>query len=199
MESRVCGRSGDGPAGVGLACVFGAIAAQCLESVVKGMNMILTPRQRKTLESLAHDLEPIVRIGKFGVTATLVQTVRENLAARELIKVKILENAEVEKDEVAEMLVAKTGANLIKIIGRIIILYRPNPERKNRLEVPGLVAAPPPTAPTSKVPAKPRSGKPGKPTRRGRPSPSPRPAGAPKKSPPKRAAAPSRPRGLKPR
>lgn len=100
--------------------------------------MILSSKQRKLLESMAHDLEPAVRIGKFGVTPTVVQTVSESLAAQELIKVKILENATIERDEVAEALVTGTGASLIQIIGRIIILYRANPERKHRVEFPGM-------------------------------------------------------------
>lgn len=100
--------------------------------------MVLSSKQRKLLESMAHDLEPMVRIGKFGVTPTLVQTVHESLSAQELIKIKILENAEIEKEEAAEMLVEKTKASLIQIIGRIIILYRANPERKHRVEFPGM-------------------------------------------------------------
>lgn len=100
--------------------------------------MILSSKQRKLLESMAHDLEPAVRIGKFGVTPTLVQTVHESLTAQELIKIKILENAEIEKEEAAEILVEKTKASLIQIIGRIIILYRANPERKHRIEFPGM-------------------------------------------------------------
>ncbi|MFZ2960271.1 MAG: ribosome assembly RNA-binding protein YhbY [Candidatus Ozemobacteraceae bacterium] len=100
--------------------------------------MVISSKQRKFLESFAHDLEPVVRIGKFGVTPTLIQTVHQNLTAQELVKIKILENAEIEREEAAEILVEKTKATLIQIIGRVIILYRANPEGKNRVEFPGM-------------------------------------------------------------
>jgi RNA-binding protein len=98
--------------------------------------MVLSSKQRKFLESLANDLEPIVRLGKFGVTPTLVQTVDEVLTAHELMKIKILENAKIEKEAAAEEIIQGTGASLIKIIGRVIILYRPSPDKKERIEFP---------------------------------------------------------------
>ncbi|MBF0500528.1 MAG: ribosome assembly RNA-binding protein YhbY [Candidatus Riflebacteria bacterium] len=118
--------------------------------------MPLSSKQRKFLESLAHSLEPVVRIGKFGVTPTLVQTVHENLSTQELIKIKILESAEVDKNEVAEILVEKTNATKIQIIGRIIILYRSNPELKHQIEVPGMeaVAGKPDSGPKKGLPGR---------------------------------------------
>ncbi len=97
--------------------------------------MQLTSKQRKYLEGLANELEPVVRIGKSGVTRETVQAIRENLVAQELIKVKVLENAHAENDEVADEIVAATGATLIRTIGRVIILFKSNPEKKRRIEV----------------------------------------------------------------
>ena len=135
--------------------------------------MILSSKQRKLLESMAHDLEPAVRIGKFGVTPTLIQTVHESLAAQELIKVKILENAEIEKEEAAERLIERTGASLIQIIGRILILYRSNPERKHRVEFPGMEPS------TVKTEGEPKKTGPGSAVRGKRPSPAGRGKGKP--------------------
>lgn len=103
--------------------------------------MVLSSKQRKFLESLANDLEPIVRLGKFGVTPTLVQTVSEVLTAHELMKIKILENAKIDKEQAAEEIIQGTGASLIKIIGRVIILYRPSPDKKERIEFPDAKSA----------------------------------------------------------
>lgn len=94
--------------------------------------MNLSSKQRKYLETLAHDIEPMVRIGKGGVTPTLIQTVIDNLKTQELVKVKILDNASVEKDEVADVLVEHAACTLVRIIGRVIILYRPKDEEKKR-------------------------------------------------------------------
>ncbi|RCK79940.1 MAG: RNA binding protein [Candidatus Ozemobacter sibiricus] len=103
--------------------------------------MLLTPKQRKHLEALAHDLEAVVRIGKGGITPALLATAREALQARELIKVKILDNAEIEREEAAAALVRGTRAELVRVIGRVIILYRPNPDKKHRIEFPAPGAA----------------------------------------------------------
>ncbi len=99
--------------------------------------MKLNSKQRKELEALANDLAPAIRLGKNGVTPTFVQSVRENLAAQELVKIKILDNATVDRNEVAEDLVGKTGAMLVRVIGRTIILFRPNPEKKGRILLSG--------------------------------------------------------------
>jgi RNA-binding protein len=50
------------------------------------------------------------------------------LAARELIKVRISENAPAERHEIAETLAARTGAELAQVIGRTALLYRARPE-----------------------------------------------------------------------
>ncbi|HOY66155.1 MAG TPA: ribosome assembly RNA-binding protein YhbY [Candidatus Ozemobacteraceae bacterium] len=100
--------------------------------------MNLSPKQRKFLETLAHELEPAVRIGKGGVTPTLIQSVIDNLKTQELIKVKILDNSSAEKDDVAEILVEHADCTLVRIIGRVLILFRPKDEvKKRRIQLPG--------------------------------------------------------------
>ena len=89
-------------------------------------HMKISSKQRKLLESLAHDLDPVVRIGKLGVTKNLIKTVDQNLEAQELIKVKILDNAEVESQDAAKEIVEKTKCILVRIIGRVLMLYRPH-------------------------------------------------------------------------
>lgn len=99
--------------------------------------MELNSKQRKFLEALAHDMEPVVRIGKFGVTKTVIKTVSDNLEARELIKVKILENAEIEREEAAQELVLKANCTLVRIIGRVLVLFRSSKTRKKgKIEFP---------------------------------------------------------------
>ncbi|HQG29994.1 MAG TPA: YhbY family RNA-binding protein, partial [Candidatus Ozemobacteraceae bacterium] len=61
--------------------------------------MKLSSKQRKYLETLAHDLEPMVRIGKGGVTPTVIQSVIDSLKAQELVKVKILDDNGKEKPQ----------------------------------------------------------------------------------------------------
>lgn len=91
--------------------------------------MKLTSKKREYLRKAAHKLEPIVRVGKDGYSDNLAQTIIEAITPRELIKVKILQNAEIEKREIAEQLAEKTGSEVVGIIGRTIILFKENKEK----------------------------------------------------------------------
>ena len=91
----------------------------------------LTSKQRKNLERLAHDLQPIVIVGGAGVTDGVISMVDNSLAAPELIKVKFNEY----KDEIRDLtteLCEKTDATLVRIIGFTVILFREAEEEENR-------------------------------------------------------------------
>lgn len=91
--------------------------------------MNLTSKKRAILRKKAHNLEPIVRIGKEGYSDTLSQSVLDALVPRELIKVKILQNSEVKKEEIAYEIAKKIGAEVVGIVGRTIIFYKENEEK----------------------------------------------------------------------
>ncbi|MCP4639967.1 MAG: YhbY family RNA-binding protein [bacterium] len=82
----------------------------------------LTSAERKRLRSLAHHLEPVVFIGKSGVTDAVVESANQALGARELIKVRFVDLKDQKKALAAE-LVERTGSALAGIIGHIAILY----------------------------------------------------------------------------
>ena len=91
----------------------------------------LTSKQRKNLEKLAHDLQPVVIVGGAGVTDGVISMVNNSLAAHELIKVKFNEY----KDEIRELtteLCEKTDATLVRIIGFTVILFREAEEEEDR-------------------------------------------------------------------
>ncbi|MGL4673084.1 MAG: ribosome assembly RNA-binding protein YhbY [Cetobacterium sp.] len=91
--------------------------------------MNLTSKKRAFLKKKAHKLDPIFRIGKDGFTQSLTQGVLEALIPRELIKVKILQNSEVDKNEVAHQLAEAIEAELVGVIGRTIILFKENKDK----------------------------------------------------------------------
>lgn len=96
----------------------------------------LTSRQRSRLRSLAHGLDPVVQVGRAGVTAAVVREVDDALAARELVKVRLAGDRD-ERAAFAAALVDASGAALAGLIGRMAILYRPNPDPgKRRIELP---------------------------------------------------------------
>ena len=83
---------------------------------------------KKTLRSRGHHLNPIVLIGKEGITSTLVKSADMALKAHELIKVKVGQNSPVERKEAAQVVAQETGSALVYAIGKVFLLYRPNPE-----------------------------------------------------------------------
>ena len=97
--------------------------------------MELTGKQKAFLRSLAHHEDVIIQIGKLGITPTLVQSVKEALTARELVKVRVLQNCEKEPKDILPVLAKKCRAELVQVIGRNGILYQENTEKK-KIELP---------------------------------------------------------------
>ena len=95
----------------------------------------LRGKQKSFLRSLGMNLEPIVQIGKEGVTPTVVSAAQEAIKKRELIKVRVLQNAPVEPEEAITRLTERVDADLVQLIGRNGLLYKRNFE-KPKIELP---------------------------------------------------------------
>lgn len=94
----------------------------------KPIQSTLNVKQRKSLRGLGHHLEPIVYVGKEGISASLIQAANNALLAHELIKIKLGQNCPLPKKEAAEALAEVTEADLVQLIGKMVLLFRPNPE-----------------------------------------------------------------------
>lgn len=88
----------------------------------------LTNGQKKALRGLGHHLEPVVYAGKEGISPALLKSLEAALKANEFIKIKIGQNCPLERNLAGQELTRATGAALVQIIGRMILLYRPNPD-----------------------------------------------------------------------
>lgn len=86
----------------------------------------MNSKKRAFLRKRAHNLEPIVRIGKDGFNENIIKSILEAIETRELIKVKILQNCEEEKREIYNKLLAVKDFEVVGIIGRTIIIYKEN-------------------------------------------------------------------------
>ena len=86
--------------------------------------MALTSKQRAALRSAANTMDPVYQIGKGEIDDTLKQGIADCIAARELIKVKVLENSEYSAREAAEELADRCHAEVVQVIGRKFSLYR---------------------------------------------------------------------------
>lgn len=96
--------------------------------VASALMAVLTAKQRQFLRGLAHPLAPIVRVGKGGVTPSVVEETKKSLHAHELIKVRIEVDESAERKSVASRLATETGSQVAGTIGKIAILYRERDE-----------------------------------------------------------------------
>ena len=94
----------------------------------------LTGKQIRKLRSLGMTEEAIVMIGKEGGTPAVVASAREAIKKRELIKVRVLQNAPDEPEDAITVLAERADANLVQVIGRNGLLFRRNFD-KPRIEL----------------------------------------------------------------
>jgi RNA-binding protein len=92
-------------------------------------------KAKRYLRGLAHDQDPVVMIGKDGVTDAIAQATAAALLAHELVKVKIHKEAPVDRHEAAAEVAAATGSELAGVIGRTFILYKRHP-KKPKIKLP---------------------------------------------------------------
>jgi RNA-binding protein len=86
---------------------------------------MLTSKQRAFLKGLAADLEPVFQIGKSSVTPEVTSAITEAFNTHELIKITILKNCLDDVKEVANTVAERTRSDLVQVIGRKFVLYKP--------------------------------------------------------------------------
>ena len=96
----------------------------------------MTSKQRAYLKSLAMKTEPILQLGKGGVTPENTASVDEALEARELIKISIRQNCMEDPRQMAETLAERTHSQVVQVIGRKIVLYREGKNEKKKIILP---------------------------------------------------------------
>lgn len=78
---------------------------------------------------MATKIEPVVMIGKNGATPEVVESCSEALEARELIKCSVLDNCLEEVRDVANVCGERARADVVQVIGRKFVLYRPKKDK----------------------------------------------------------------------
>jgi len=91
----------------------------------------LSSSQRSYLRSQAHHLEPVVLIGKHGITDGTIESIDRVLETRELIKIKFREFKD-EKLSLSEKIVELTNSQVVGVIGHTVIIFRQNPDSDKR-------------------------------------------------------------------
>lgn len=95
----------------------------------------LRSAQVRYLRGLAHALKPVVQLGQSGLTPAVLRAIEEALLAHELIKVRLSGEDRAARAAAAARIVAATGAMEVQILGHVLSLYRPHPD-KPRLSPP---------------------------------------------------------------
>ena len=99
--------------------------------------MELTSKQRAQLRAMCNTLPVVLYIGKDGITDATVKEAWDALEARDLIKLRVLENSGITSREAADELSEKLGAEVVSVIGSRFVLYRRSSVLKNRkIELP---------------------------------------------------------------
>ncbi len=89
----------------------------------------MTSKQRAYLKSLASVIDPILQIGKSSLTPEYIEAVREAFNTRELIKINVLKNCLDDPREMAQIIADRSGAEVVQVIGRKIVLYKPDKDK----------------------------------------------------------------------
>lgn len=84
----------------------------------------MTGKQRRYLRGLGHHLQPVVQVGKEGLTEGLVQALDAALTQHELIKVRLGDAAGENRHGIGEALADASMAELVQVLGRTLLLYR---------------------------------------------------------------------------
>ena len=97
--------------------------------------MEFTSKQRSYLKGLASTEDAIFQIGKASITPSMIQAIDDAIEKRELIKISVLKNCMDDPRQLAEMLAERTGAQVVQVIGKKIVLYKENKDHK-KIELP---------------------------------------------------------------
>ncbi len=94
---------------------------------------MISSKQRSYLSHLANDIPDIVFIGKKGITNEIIDQVRNNIKARELIKCKVQQNSDLSAREAADELAGIIKCDVVKVIGKKFVLYKKNMQKKENI------------------------------------------------------------------
>ena len=91
---------------------------------------MLNGKRRAYLRKMANELSPVFQVGKGGITEEMCLQIGNCLEARELIKLRVLENSGYTTREAAEEIAEAVGAEVVSVLGSRFVLYRESLTKK---------------------------------------------------------------------
>ena len=92
----------------------------------------LTPAQRRELRASAHHLDPVVIVGHHGLTPAVQHEIDLALLKHELIKVRVGSDDRDARTALLEAICAAADCAAVQQLGKVLVLWRPNPELKKK-------------------------------------------------------------------
>ena len=89
---------------------------------------MLTSKQRSALKGAAQTEDTIFQVGKGGINDNMIEQISDALKARELVKIKVLDNSMVSAQEAAAELSERTRSEVVQVIGSKVVLFKRNPQ-----------------------------------------------------------------------
>lgn len=86
--------------------------------------MELTTKQKLYLKNKAHDLKPVVMLGKKGLADSVVSEIISSLEHHELIKVKVAIEDKEQKEAIANEIANLTGSSVVQYLGNNLTLFK---------------------------------------------------------------------------
>lgn len=90
----------------------------------------LSPGERRTLRAKAHLLHPVVSIGQHGITPAVLHEIDVNLAAHELIKIRVFNDDRDAREAMLARICAELDAAAVQRVGKVLIVWRPAPQEE---------------------------------------------------------------------
>ena len=91
----------------------------------------LSPSRRRELKARAHALDPVVLIGAGGLSPAVLAEIERSLKSHELIKVRVPGADRSGREAILEEICRRTGAQPVQHVGKIILLFRENPQSEH--------------------------------------------------------------------
>ncbi len=91
---------------------------------------MLTSKQRAYLRGMAQTYDTIFQVGKSGISDNMCEQISNALEARELIKLRVLDNCDYSAKEAANEIAEAVGADVVQVIGTRFVLYRESVDHK---------------------------------------------------------------------
>lgn len=90
----------------------------------------ITAEQRRALRARAHALNPVVAISQNGLSESVLQEISVSLASHELIKIRVFSDEREVREQFLATICEQLGAAPVQHIGKLLVVWRPNPESK---------------------------------------------------------------------